>query len=115
MTTYDDTILYDANIPYDGAVAVPLDVFAALDVYHLIIPEEQTQYETRYSTVNLVDEDGDQLVDEDGNDLVAVIVTTETVYVVYAPQDRYTLIVDEEMPDIFINPDDLSLTVPEET
>jgi hypothetical protein len=116
MTTYDDTILYDADIPYDGVdfVFVPLGVSASVDVFHLTVPEEQTQNTTWFSIVNLVDNSGNQLVDNSGNRLVAIVPVIETVYVIHTPQDQYSLLAEEDMFDIFLNPDDLSLTIPEE-
>ncbi len=74
-----------------------IDLTIPPDDLSLTIPAEQSEYTDWYSVDNLVDEGGNQLVDESGNLLIAPRVTTANVLVLHVP------------------PDDLSITVREET
>jgi hypothetical protein len=73
-----------------------MDLFIIPDDLSLTIPEEQTEYTTRYSVVNLLDHAGDQLVDNNGNLLTATIATDENVHVLHVKPDELTLTIPEE-------------------
>jgi hypothetical protein len=66
------------------------------DDLSLTVPFEAMEYADIYSTVNLVDQNGNQLVDQSGNELVATVTGAGNVFVLHVP------------------PDDLSVTVPPE-